>query len=105
MAGPDAEPGAGRLDALLAELKARAPALGPAKRSISLRGHRTSLSLEEPFWRALRRLAAAEGLSLAELVARVDEARGPLNLSAALRLVVLAAGEGSANDRSDRSRS
>lgn len=97
--------GGNRLEALLAELKARAPGLGPVKRSISLRGHRTSLSLEEPFWQALKRLAAGEGLSLAELVARVDEARGPLNLSAALRLVVLAAAAAPAQDRRNRSTS
>ncbi len=105
----------GRLDRLLSRLAADHARLNPRKRSVRLRGHATSFSIEAPFWLELKRLAAREGLSLAELVARIDEARGALNLSAALRLVVLAALQGGhqeqrsvahdTNDRSSRSKS
>ncbi|MDY8108607.1 ribbon-helix-helix domain-containing protein [Fulvimarina sp. 2208YS6-2-32] len=60
------------------------------KRSLSVRGHRTSITLEEAFWRRLNRLAVDEGVSAAELVARIDEARDPtVNLSSALRVHML----------------
>lgn len=58
------------------------------KRSVSIAGHTTSVSLEEPFWAALRTLAKAEGRSLAALITDIDERRGT-NLSSALRLYVL----------------
>ncbi|MEM7224614.1 MAG: ribbon-helix-helix domain-containing protein [Pseudomonadota bacterium] len=58
------------------------------KRSLTIAGHRTSVSLEEAFWHHLKRLAAARGLSLSALVAEVD--REPhANLSSALRVYVL----------------
>ena len=60
------------------------------KRSISIRGHRTSFSLEKPFFDELLRIAAQRGLSLAALVAEVDETRPrDTNLSSALRVFVL----------------
>jgi predicted DNA-binding ribbon-helix-helix protein len=60
------------------------------KRSITIDGHRTSLSLEDAFWEELGALARARGLSLAALVAEIDHARaGSGNLSSALRLHVL----------------
>ncbi|WP_442755988.1 ribbon-helix-helix domain-containing protein [Methylocystis sp. JAN1] len=59
------------------------------KHSIVIAGHRTSVSLEEPFWRALKEIAAVDGVSLAALVARVDAGRGEANLSSALRVFVL----------------
>jgi len=59
------------------------------KRSVTIRGHRTSVSLEAPFWDALKEIAAAEGRSLGSLIAEVDEAADG-NLSSALRLHVLA---------------
>jgi predicted DNA-binding ribbon-helix-helix protein len=59
-----------------------------AKRSVLLAGHRTSISLEEPFWAALREIAARRGLSLNALVAEIDERRSG-NLSSALRVFVL----------------
>ncbi len=62
---------------------------GPIKRSITIAGHRTSLSLEPEFWDALNQLAAARTLSLAGLVAAIDEARGPTNLSSAVRVELL----------------
>jgi predicted DNA-binding ribbon-helix-helix protein len=59
------------------------------KRSLSIAGHSTSISLEEPFWRELKALAEAEGASLAALVARLDGERRGIGLSSALRLHVL----------------
>jgi predicted DNA-binding ribbon-helix-helix protein len=65
---------------------------GPVKRSITIAGHRTSISLEPQFWSALGALAQARGLSLAALVTGIDEARGRTNLSSALRVEVLRSG-------------
>ena len=63
----------------------------PSKRSLTIRGHRTSVTLEEAFWTALREVAQAEGVSVAALVAEVDSARDPAtNLASAIRLRVLA---------------
>ena len=72
------------------------------KRSIKIVGHKTSVSLEEPFWDALKAVAAAEGLTPTALIERIDRERGeageageageggaPGNLSSALRLHVL----------------
>ena len=60
------------------------------KRSVSIRGHRTSLSLEKPFFDELLAVAGRRGLSLAALVAEVDAARPrDTNLSSALRVFVL----------------
>jgi predicted DNA-binding ribbon-helix-helix protein len=58
------------------------------KHSVVLDGHKTSVSLEPRFWRALAEIAAIEGRSLNALVAEVDKARAG-NLSSALRLYVL----------------
>ena len=69
---------------------------GVAKRSVTIAGHRTSVSLEEPFWEALAGLARERGLALGALIAEIDAARGPDNLSSALRLHVLAALQGRA---------
>lgn len=59
------------------------------KHSVVIAGHRTSVSLEDAFWRALKEIAAQEGVSLAALIARVDAGRGEANLSSALRVFVL----------------
>lgn len=60
------------------------------KRSVSIAGHRTSFSLEEPFLRALKDLATRRGVSFAALVRNIDAKRPPdTNLSSALRLAVL----------------
>lgn len=59
------------------------------KRSIVISGHRTSVSLEDAFWRALKDIAAHNELSLAALVAKVDASRGDANLSSALRVFAL----------------
>lgn len=61
------------------------------KRSVAIAGHRTSISLEAPFWDWLRRLAAERGISVAALIAEIDAAGRQGNLSSALRLHVLAA--------------
>ncbi|KQU51879.1 hypothetical protein ASG72_10310 [Bosea sp. Leaf344] len=60
------------------------------KRSLSIAGHRTSVSLEEPFWTGLREIAAERNLPLTALIAEIDLARAEDNLSSALRLHVLA---------------
>ncbi|MGF1626315.1 MAG: ribbon-helix-helix domain-containing protein [Alphaproteobacteria bacterium] len=60
------------------------------KRSVRIAGHPTSISLEEPFWSELKRIAAARGLSLNALVTAVDAGRPRGNLSSALRLLVVA---------------
>lgn len=61
----------------------------PVKRSFSIRGHRTSISLEEPFWDALKEAAARERIPLAALIARIDERRGGAGLSSAVRVWIL----------------
>jgi predicted DNA-binding ribbon-helix-helix protein len=61
----------------------------PVKRSFSIRGHRTSISLEQPFWEALKEAAARERISLAALIARIDEQRGGAGLSSAVRVWIL----------------
>ena len=60
------------------------------KRSVSIRGHRTSYSLEQPFLDVLTEIAAARAVPLAALIAEIDENRPrEANLSSALRLFVL----------------
>jgi predicted DNA-binding ribbon-helix-helix protein len=61
----------------------------PIKRSLTLHGHRTSVSLEEAFWQAFRRIAAQDGLALNTLAERIDEARGDVGLASAIRVYVL----------------
>ena len=63
----------------------------PVKRSLTLRQHRTSVSLEDEFWQAFREIAKAEGRGLNDLAAEIDEARGmDTGLASAIRLYVLA---------------
>ena len=60
------------------------------KRSVSIRGHRTSFSLEDEFWNELKAIAARREISTAQLVTQVDLRRSEEeNLSSALRLFVL----------------
>jgi predicted DNA-binding ribbon-helix-helix protein len=60
------------------------------KRSLSIRGHRTSISLEQPFFDALHHISGERGLSLAGLIAEIDAQRPRnSNLSSALRVFVL----------------
>lgn len=62
----------------------------PVKRSIEIAGHKTSISLEPLFWDLLKQAAAAEGLPISALVARIDSARivapTPPGLAGAVRL-------------------
>lgn len=58
------------------------------KHSILLYGHRTSLTLEPEFWQALTELAARQNMSIAALVATIDEKR-TTNLSSAIRVFIL----------------
>jgi predicted DNA-binding ribbon-helix-helix protein len=62
---------------------------GIVKRSVSIAGHRTSISLEEPFWEVLREIAEREKLSVQALIGRIDAERGEQNLSSAIRVFVL----------------
>jgi predicted DNA-binding ribbon-helix-helix protein len=64
------------------------------KRSLTIARHRTSVSLEEPFWKALAEIAKAQGKSVAGLVGEIDKSRienagDAVSLSAAIRLYVL----------------
>ena len=61
-----------------------------AKRSLSLAGHRTSLALEPEFWAVLDEMAGARAVSLAGLIAQIDEARGERPLASACRAAALA---------------
>ncbi|MEM8792374.1 MAG: ribbon-helix-helix domain-containing protein [Pseudomonadota bacterium] len=62
----------------------------PRKRSLTLRGHRTSVSLEDPFWEIFCRIAKSKGRSINALAAELDEAREPpASLASAIRLHVL----------------
>lgn len=67
---------------------------GPVKRSITIAGHPTSISLEPIFWEALEAAAVAHGLPLSALVAQIDVARiasdAPPNLASAIRSWLLA---------------
>ena len=62
---------------------------GVVKRSVAIAGHRTSISLEEPFWEVLREIANREALSVQALIGRIDADRGEQNLSSAIRVFVL----------------
>jgi predicted DNA-binding ribbon-helix-helix protein len=66
------------------------PALAlPKKRSLAIAGHRTSITLEDAFWRELKATAEEQGRTVAALVAEIDAARGPAGLSAAIRVWLL----------------
>lgn len=65
------------------------PETGIVKRSIAIRGHRTSVSLEEAFWRRLKDLATLRGRSVSALIAEIDAERAGANLSSAIRVFVL----------------
>ena len=59
------------------------------KRSLTIAGHRTSLSLEPEFWAELKKIATAERKPIATLVSEIDAARGTRNLSSAIRVWIL----------------
>lgn len=60
------------------------------KRSLTIAGHRTSITLEQPFWDELKRIACTDKLSVTELVRRIDTNRqGAGSLTSALRVFIL----------------
>jgi len=59
------------------------------KRSIVIAGHKTSVSLEDAFWKALKEIAGGRKITLSDLVASIDTDRRVGNLSSAIRLFVL----------------
>ena len=59
------------------------------KRSISVVGHHTSVSLEDEFWKSLREIAEKRQLQVGQLIAEIDEGRDLANLSSAIRLFIL----------------
>jgi predicted DNA-binding ribbon-helix-helix protein len=59
------------------------------KRSIVVAGHKTSVSLEDAFWKGLKEIAGGRNVTLSDLVAAIDSARQQGNLSSAIRLFVL----------------
>lgn len=62
----------------------------PQKHSLTLRGHRTSVSLEPAFWAAFREIAAEKNIPINALAAEIDAARGmETGLASAIRLFVL----------------
>lgn len=62
----------------------------PVKHSLTLKGHRTSVSLESAFWEAFQRLARARDMSVNELAAEVDASReGDVGLASAIRVWIL----------------
>lgn len=78
---------------------------GPVKRSVTIAGHQTSVSLEPAFWAALEAAARESDLPLSALVARIDAERigeaNPPNLASALRLWLFARATSTAQARSD----
>jgi len=71
----------------------------PEKRSFSIQGHRTSISLEAAFWTALKTAAAEDGMTLASLINAIDEERGGAGLSSAVRVWILKRLEARASQR------
>jgi predicted DNA-binding ribbon-helix-helix protein len=73
------------------------------KRSIVIDGHKTSVSLEDPFWNELKTIARTRSLTLSELVTTINASREHANLSCAIRLFVLHSfrGEGERVDAVD----
>jgi len=59
------------------------------KRSIVIAGHKTSVSLEDAFWKGLKEIAGGRDMTLSDLVAAIDSERRHGNLSSAIRLYVL----------------
>ena len=59
------------------------------KRSVVIGGHKTSVSLEEPFWSEVRSIAEGEQITVSNLLRRIDRERTNANLSSAIRVYVL----------------
>jgi predicted DNA-binding ribbon-helix-helix protein len=60
-----------------------------AKHSVSIKGHLTSVSLEDAFWQGLQEIAASRGMTMRDLIRIIDSERKRGNLSSAIRLFVL----------------
>ncbi len=58
------------------------------KRSVVIGGHRTSVSVEEAFWKSLKEIAGSQNMSLSDIVTKIDSKRECGNLSSAIRLFV-----------------
>ena len=77
------------------------------KRSVVIAGHRTSISLEDAFWKELKEIASLRKMALSELIGTIDTERTHANLSSAIRLFVLdfhcgqQAARAAANSRSE----
>lgn len=65
------------------------PSGRPVKHSLTLRGHRTSVSLEAAFWQAFQDLAARTGRSLNDLATEIDASRADIGLASAIRVHIL----------------
>ena len=65
------------------------PSGRPVKHSLTLRGHRTSVSLEQVFWQEFRQIAAVQAQSVNDLASRIDAQRGDVGLASAIRVFVL----------------
>lgn len=63
----------------------------PQKRSFTIAGHRTSISLEQAFWDELKIIAEAQGRPVSAIVAEIDQSRDDIGLSSAVRVWVLMA--------------
>ena len=62
----------------------------PKKHSLTLKWHRTSVSLEDPFWYQFKKISAEKGIALNVLAAEIDDARGiGIGLASAIRLYIL----------------
>ena len=61
----------------------------PEKHSLTLQGHRTSVSLEPEFWLAFRQIALKQAITLNELAVQIDATRGDVGLASAIRVFVL----------------
>jgi len=59
------------------------------KHSVVINGHKTSVSLEQPFWAVVREIATGEGTTVSAVLRRVDASRSQANLSSAVRVYVL----------------
>ena len=59
------------------------------KRSVVIGGHKTSVSLEEPFWNAVREIAGHQEMTVSSLLRQIDLERRSANLSSAIRVFVL----------------
>jgi len=62
---------------------------GPQKHSLTLHGHRTSVTLEPEFWAAFQAMAARRGISVNALAAEMDAGRGAVGLASTIRVAVL----------------